>query len=550
METSMRQRVLIAGLAGCLLALGLVLTRAASLDPQTAPSHVVAGLFQTSDDCIACHNNLLTPSGEDVSIGVSWRATMMANSARDPYWQASVRRETIDHAGHAEDIEDECSICHMPMARFQARAAGQKGRVFTHLPIGEAATPEALLAADGVSCTVCHQITSEKFGDKASFTGGFAIDTARATDRSIFGPFTIDRGRTRIMRSASGFLPTEASHIQASELCATCHTLITQAFGPDGAVTGRLPEQVPYLEWKHSGYRTEQSCQSCHMPVVQEPTPISSVLGDAREGLARHVFVGGNFFMLRILNRFRVALGVAALPHELDSAVRRTVEHVQTEAADVSIEQAALTGDRLDVDLSVTNRSGHKLPTAYPSRRVWIHLRVADANGRTVFESGALRPDGSIEGNDNDEDPSRFERHYETIRQPGEVQIYESILADASGAVTTGLLKAVGYAKDNRLLPAGFDKGTAEDDIRVRGGAVSDADFAGGGDRIRYSVDVGSASGPFTVSARLMFQPIAYRWAENLRSYQADEPRRFVGYFESMAASSAETLAATRAATR
>ena len=42
-------------------------------------------LFQTSDRCFACHNGLSTAGGEDISIGLSWRPTMMANSARDPY---------------------------------------------------------------------------------------------------------------------------------------------------------------------------------------------------------------------------------------------------------------------------------------------------------------------------------------------------------------------------------------------------------------------------------------------------------------------------------
>src|SRR6266550_8649111 len=53
--------------------------------------------FHTSDRCLACHNRLTTPSGKDVSIGFDWRSSIMANSARDPYWQASVRREDIDH---------------------------------------------------------------------------------------------------------------------------------------------------------------------------------------------------------------------------------------------------------------------------------------------------------------------------------------------------------------------------------------------------------------------------------------------------------------------
>src|ERR687897_923191 len=52
--------------------------------------------FETSENCMACHNNLTTASGEDVSIGSSWRGSIMANSSRDPYWQASVRRETVD----------------------------------------------------------------------------------------------------------------------------------------------------------------------------------------------------------------------------------------------------------------------------------------------------------------------------------------------------------------------------------------------------------------------------------------------------------------------
>ena len=54
-------------------------------------------VFRTSDRCVACHNGLTTKDGEDISIGFQWRASIMANSSRDPYWQGSVRRESIDH---------------------------------------------------------------------------------------------------------------------------------------------------------------------------------------------------------------------------------------------------------------------------------------------------------------------------------------------------------------------------------------------------------------------------------------------------------------------
>src|SRR5919204_6429935 len=91
-------------------------------------------LFQTSDRCFACHNGLSTSTGEDISIGFAWRPTMMANSSRDPYWQAGVRRETIDHPESKAAIEDECSICHMPIPRYDAKVRGQHGEVFSHLP--------------------------------------------------------------------------------------------------------------------------------------------------------------------------------------------------------------------------------------------------------------------------------------------------------------------------------------------------------------------------------------------------------------------------------
>src|SRR3984893_16942133 len=128
--------------------------------------------FQTSDRCLACHNGLTAPSGKDVSIGFDWRSSIMANSSRDPYWQASVRRESIDHPESQRAIEDECSICHMPIPRYEARQQGRQGEVFTHLPL-DSDNPAKKQAADGVSCSVCHQISNEKLGTRESFNGGF-----------------------------------------------------------------------------------------------------------------------------------------------------------------------------------------------------------------------------------------------------------------------------------------------------------------------------------------------------------------------------------------
>lgn len=506
--------------------------------------------FHTSDRCLACHNGLTTPQGKDVSVGFDWRSSIMANSSRDPYWQASARRETIDHPESKSTVEDECSVCHMPIPRYEAKLQGHEGEIFTFLPFGQKSSDKKksdMTAAgeDGVTCSVCHQIGKQNLGTKESFSGGFVVDPPPSKDdHPEYGPYVIQGGQALIMQSSTGgFRPTFGDHIAESALCASCHTLYTTARGAGGKAIGQLPEQMPYLEWLHSDYAGKQSCQSCHMPEVQGPAPIAAVMGVDRFGVRQHVFVGGNFFMQRMLNNYRDELSVAALPQELTSAADGTVSFLQSQSAHVSIENVTIDSGRLNANVLVKNLSGHKLPTAFPSRRAWLHLVVRDHDGKAVFESGALNPDGSIQGNDNDADPHRFEPHYRRINRDDEVQIYESIMGDSEKHVTTGLLEAVGYLKDDRLLPAGFTKETADKDIAVIGDAADDPDFTAAGDRVLYSVNLGNAQGPFQVEAELWYQPIGFRWAHNLASYNATEDKRFVQYYDSLATTSAVVLA-------
>jgi hypothetical protein len=536
---------LVALLAG--VAAMLVVFAAAGYGTASRTSGVVGPAhFLTSDRCISCHNGVTTPSGADASIGFDWRGTIMANSSRDPYWQAAIRREVLEHPPASAEIEDECTTCHMPMQRFAARAAGGRGVAFERFPSKRGTDPLDSLAADGVSCTLCHQIQRDRFGERSSFNGGFVIDTTTPLEhRPLFGPYQLDRGHTTVMHSTTGFVPTQSDHIHQSELCATCHTLYTPTLDSAGKRIGTLPEQMPFLEWRASAYRTEQSCQSCHMPAVVargDSVPITAVRGSPRPDVRRHWFLGGNFLVLGMLNRYRAELAVEALPHELDEVASQTRDLLK-QAARVEVRAEPTRGGRLVADVMVTNLTGHKLPTAYPSRRAWLHVVVRDRSGAGVFESGALMPSGRIVGNDNDDDRLEFEPHYEVITRPDQVEIYESIMEDRQGNVTTGLLSGIRYAKDNRILPRGFDKATASADIAVYGDAASDSAFVGGSNRTRYIVDAGRAEGPFRIVAELWYQPIGFRWAENLRLRPAAETNRFVGYYESMAASSGMVLA-------
>ncbi len=492
-------------------------------------------MFAPSSDCVACHNNLITPSGEDVSIGTSWRGTMMANSARDPYVRASVRREMIDHAARADDIEDECATCHLPAAQRIAHAAGEKGRLFVHLANHATAKRTALdaLAVDGVSCTVCHQIAADRLGTRESFNGKFVVAPPHPDGRRrAFGPVDVDAGRRRLMHSVTRFEQEQAAHIRESEVCASCHTLITEAIGPVGGVIGSLPELMNYQEWRHSSYFEEQrSCQSCHMPEAPGPLRIASVLGNYRERLSRHSFVGGNAFMLRLMNRYRAELGVEATSAELDATALATIRQVENATATVAIERVAVADGTLSFEVQVTNLTGHKFPTGFPSRRAWLHVTVRDRQGRARFESGRATETGSIAGNYNDAAADAFEPHYDEITRSDQAQIYESILGTPAATPTTGLLQATQYLKDNRLLPRGFDKRTAAPEIAVFGAAADDEDFAAGGDRTAYRLAVTAAE---TIDVELRYQPVGYRWAQNLAPYDAPEPRNFVGYYNAL----------------
>jgi hypothetical protein len=284
------------------------------------------------------------------------------------------------------------------------------------------------------------------------------------------------------------------------------------------------------------------------MPKAEGPIRASSVLGDARDSLSRHLFVGGNAFMVGLLGRYRSELGVEASPAELDATARATVRQLQHETAELAVSEPRVTAGILTFEVGVTNLTGHKFPTGYPSRRTWLHVTVHDAGGRVVFDSGGLDDSGAIRGNDADEAPSAFEPHYEEITRPDQVQIYEPILGDSGGTPTTGLLTAVRYLKDNRLLPRGFDKRSAATEIGVYGGAADDTDFTGGGDRVRYRVPATTA-GPYRVDVELRYQSIAYRWAHNLGRYDAPEPARFLGYYKAGAADSSVVVARAMAST-
>ena len=96
-------------------------------------------------------------------------------------------------------------------------------------------------------------------------------------------------------------------------------------------------------------------------------------------------------------------------------------------------------------------------------------------------------------------------------------------MGDTGGKATYTLLRAATYLKDNHLLPAGTDKARLPAEIAVRGEAAQDPNFVGGSDQITYRIVVPPAAGPLTVQAELLYQPLAYRFVQDMLADGGEE---------------------------
>jgi hypothetical protein len=497
----------------------------------TALSSFATADFSGPGTCTLCHEGLSDEAGADVSLATAWRSTMMANAAKDPVWQAKVSSEVARFPALQAVIEKKCVTCHMPMAKTQAEVDGQTGAAQgdgffdPDHPLHEA-------GIEGVSCTLCHQIGDVGLGTMESFTGGYTVDTStEPPDRQAFGPY--EQPFAPPMQMHTGFVPVHGAHTGTAELCATCHNLYTPYVDAQGNVLGEFPEQTPYTEWQNSGFGGVAPCQSCHMPQAKGGVVISlmPVRLAPRQPFYQHWFVGGNALMLGILAGWGSELEVTADAAHFDATQTRVVDQIGERTASLTVDSLELEDGVLMATLRVAALTGHKFPTSFPSRRAWLHVAVTDAAGMVIWESGARNADGTISGNAADLDASAFEPHYDVITQPDQVQIYEPIMGDNEGQVTYTLLRAAQYLKDNRMLPAGAEKAALPAEIAVYGEAAGDANFLGGSDLVTYRVEVRDATGPFTVSAELLYEPLSYQFVVDLLADETELTERFGRYW-------------------
>lgn len=496
------------------------------------------GYFTGSGKCAGCHGvdpaglASLTAEGIHVSPAEQWRATMMANSAKDPLWRAKVAHETTINPGHAQELVNKCTSCHAPAGRY------------THLLMGEENYSMELLdedsiALDGVNCGACHQQRMDNIGTHFSGELFYHTDT-------IWGPYVSQELDFPIfegaMTSFVGYTPVGSHMYAQSESCAGCHTLLTHTADLEGNLTGTtFVEQATYHEWLNSSFNTDtdlrKECQGCHMPRLDEPIVIASGYSflPGRQPFGQHWFVGGNTFMLNILKNNIEELGVTATEDHFNTVIGHTLHQLQNETATIQIEEGVIDGDTARYTVKLTNLAGHKLPSGYPSRRVYLEFRMLDEDGNVVFHSGKPQPGQPFEVYGND---LPFEPHHDLIKSEDQVQIYEMVMGDVNGNPTTVLERAASPLKDNRLVPLGFSTlHSAYDTTMIVGAAATDLNFnhiggveGTGTDEVRFHIPVTGIDGNVTVTATLHFQSVPPRWLEEMFAVDHE----IINAFESM----------------
>ncbi len=425
--------------------------------PGTQPFGV--GTMEPHTNCTNCHGGYNTA----VEPGHNWAGSMMAQAGRDPLFFACLAVAEQD----APSSGDLCLRCHSAFGWLDGRSNPTDGTLLTGTDF------------DGVSCDLCHRLVNPIYtpgqsppedADILAALGG-EVPASHANGQFVVDPDLRRRGPFSDLNPPHPFLFSPFH--RSSEICGTCHDVSNPVFvrvegvdyapGPLDEEPGpvlshvHMPLERTYSEWLNSAfpagvYAPEfagnkpdgivATCQDCHMPDVLGKGA-TGVDTPTRPDLPLHDMTGGSSWMPAI---------VAALyPGEVDpvalaDGAARAVSMLERAATvDLAVEEE---GGGYEAVVTVTNRSGHKLPTGYPEgRRMWIHLVARDENGQVVYESGA------------------YDAATGVLTHDADARIYEAELGISPGlAAALGIDggKSFHFAlndsvyKDNRIPPMGF----------------------------------------------------------------------------------------------
>jgi hypothetical protein len=454
-----------------------------------------AGILNPPLACAACHGNYDTA----VEPYHNWQGSMMAQASLDPLFKANMAIANQD----APDSGDLCLRCHLPRGWLQGRSVPTDG--------------SQMLTTDmsGVACDFCHRLVDPIFDPVQNPAEDEGILAGLSFPASDFGNgmATIDPTGARrgpFVDAASGHPVLVSPFHREAALCGTCHDVSNPAFEKDAdsnyvpnafdapatdfSPHTLLPVERTYSEWFYSAYNTPEgvyapqfggnkdnvaTCQDCHM---RDVTGQGSSFGTppVRDDLPLHDMTGGSTWLPGLLSGLH--------PNDVDEAALQAgierARYMLQNAADLEV---AVEGGMLKA--TVTNNTGHKLPTGYPEgRRMWINVKFYDNAMSLISESGAYDLSSGVLSHDPEV------KIYEV--KPGLDSITAPLVGEPKGPSFHFVLNNKVY-KDNRIPPRGFTNAAYED----FGGAPVAYTYGDGQywDDTHYNIPEGAASAEVTL---------------------------------------------------
>lgn len=427
-----------------------------------------SGNLEAPGKCSNCHKE--DKDGNPIMLP-QWQGSMMAQSLRDPLFHAALTIANQD----APQSGDLCLRCHTPDGWLGGRSEPTDG--------------SALNASDneGITCDFCHSLVKptplgiNPYPNDSIYTADtylldqdYLASIASIPPNSSNGMYVVDNSTAKrgpFTDPASPHQFIYSPFHKESELCGTCHDVSNPAFSSFIGINGvtdyepnlfGTPPPSPDLynmmhiertfsEWSMSAYNSPQgvasevfggnlefvsTCQDCHMKDVtgkgcNKTPPI-------RDNLPMHDLTGGNTFIpLTIMDLFDGEVDINALNDGITRA-RSMLQNAATMELIVIDSIASVT---------VTNETGHKLPSGYPEgRRIWLNIKAWGPEGET-FESGSYNHETADLLHDEQA------KIYET--EPGISPSLASVLNLEAGPSFHFVLNDTIY-KDNRIPPRGF----------------------------------------------------------------------------------------------
>jgi hypothetical protein len=176
------------------------------------------------------------------------------------------------------------------------------------------------------------------------------------------------------------------------------------------------------------------------------------------------------------------------------------------QTAKISVTSLKQADQFIEAQVRIENLAGHSLPSGVAFRRAFLTFEALDEKGNVVWASGRTNSVGAIVKGTGEEvlptefffDPATrkqvFQPHHQTITDESQAQIYEEIVADPQGKITTSFVGLDHALKNNRFLPKGWrTDGPLAEFTSPHGDAENDPDYNGksgasGADNLTYRI--------------------------------------------------------------